>query len=122
MYFASGSATEPTTAEVTLVKDTLANNRYEGVELEEGKATSKSDTINGSGRVGIDLYQTGSQQSSSKSSATGTSIEGQTEAAIKVESDKSPSDKSGKFTFASGSATGNGTVLINESNNFEVVF
>jgi len=26
------------------------------------------------------------------------------------------------FTFANGTATGNGAVLINESNNFDVIF
>jgi hypothetical protein len=72
--------------------------------------------------VGINLFQAGFQQSKSESSATGTTIEGQTEAAIKVTSDKAPSDPAGKFTFASGTTKGDATVLINESNNFEVVF
>ncbi|HMD56623.1 MAG TPA: right-handed parallel beta-helix repeat-containing protein [Solirubrobacteraceae bacterium] len=122
VYYASGSATEPTKPEVTLTKDVLTNDRYEGVELEEGKAALHFDTINGTGLVGINLHQTASQLSKSESSATGTVIEGQSEAAIKVQSDKAAGDKAGKFTFASGTASGNGSVLINESSNFEVAF
>jgi hypothetical protein len=122
-YYSSGSATVPMTPDVTFTKDVLTGNRYEGVLLEEGKAALKHDTINGSGRVGIDLYQASYQQSASESSSTGTSITGQSEAAIKVESDKSPADTDGKFVFDSGTATGNATVLINENPaHFEVIF
>jgi hypothetical protein len=123
VYYSSGSAVEPAAAQVKLTKDVLTSNRYEGVDLEEGKAALIGDTINGSGRVGIDLFQAGYQQSAIESSATGTSISGQSEAAIKVESDKSASDKDGKFLFSKSTATGNGTVLINENpEHFEVTF
>jgi hypothetical protein len=54
-YYASGSAIEPSSPEVTFTRNVLTSNRYEGFELEEGKAALKSDTVNGSGRVGIDL-------------------------------------------------------------------
>ncbi|HEY1833895.1 MAG TPA: right-handed parallel beta-helix repeat-containing protein [Solirubrobacteraceae bacterium] len=122
VYYASGSATEPATAQVSISKDVLTSNRYEGILLEEGKAALKSDTINGTGRVGIDLFQTAGQASASESSATGTKVEGQTEAAVKVESDKAAGDTPGKFTFSGGSFHGDGTVLINESNDFTVIF
>src|SRR5205823_12341722 len=115
MYYASGSNAVPATPDVTASKDILTSNRYEGVLLEEGKASLVNDTINGSGRVGIDLFQASYQESSSESSSTGTKISGQSEAAIKIESDKEPTDPPGKFTFASGTATGNGAVLINEA-------
>jgi hypothetical protein len=121
-YYASGSSTLSSTPEVTMSSDVLTSNRYEGVGLEEGRALLNGVTINGSGRVGIDLYQFEFQESASNSTATNTSIEGQSEAAIKVESDKSPSDKPGKFTFTKSTATNNGSVLINESNNFQVIF
>jgi len=121
VYYASGSATVPASPDVTIAKDAITSNRYEGVLLEEGKASLTNDKINGTGRVGIDLYQAAYQESASQSSASYTKIEGQAEAAIKVESDKEPADIAGKFTFANGSI-GNGTVLLNESNNFEVIF
>jgi hypothetical protein len=120
-YYASGSATVPATPDVTLSKDVFTSNRYEGVLLEEGKASLKTDTINGSGRVGIDLYQASYQESASESSATTTKISGQSEASIKVESDKSPSDIQGKFVFSKGTAAV--PVLINENpEKFEVIF
>jgi nitrous oxidase accessory protein NosD len=122
VYYASGSATEPATPQVSISKDVLTSNRYEGILLEEGKAALKSDTINGSGRVGIDLFQVAGQASASESSATGTKVEGQTEAAVKVESDKAAGDTPGKFTFSGGSFHGDSTVLINESNDFSVIF
>lgn len=122
VYYASGSATVPASPDVTITKDVLANNRYEGVFLEEGKANLKTLTINGSGRVGIDLYQGAYQESASESVASSVTISGQSEAAIKVESDKSPSDIPGRFTITKSTETGNGQLLINDSNNFEVIF
>jgi hypothetical protein len=119
-YYASGSATVPITPDLTLSKDVFTNNRYEGVVLEEGKAALKTDTINGSGNVGINLVQYEGQKSASESNATGTKISGQSEASIKVTSDKQPGDIAGKFTFSNGTAAA--PVLINESNNFEVIF
>jgi hypothetical protein len=119
VYYASDSVAVPSSADVTMTGDVLTSNRYEGVVLEEGKAGLKSDTINGSGRVGIELFQVEGQHSASESSATATNISGQSEAAIKVTSDKQPGDIAGTFSF-SGTATA--PVLINESNNFTVLF
>jgi hypothetical protein len=122
VYYASGENTVPASPEVTITKDVLTSNRYEGVDLEEGKASMSTDTINGSGRVGIDLFQYEGQTSASESSATKIKISGQAEAAIKVESDKEPNDIAGKFVITKSTESGNGSVLINESNNFEVIF
>jgi hypothetical protein len=122
VYYASGEATVPASPEVTISKDVLTSNRYEGVDLEEGKASMSTDTINGSGRVGIDLFQYEGQTSASESSATKIKISGQAEAAIKVESDKKAGDIAGKFVITKSTESGNGSVLINESNNFEVIF
>jgi len=123
VYYSSGSATEPSSPEVTVSHDTLTGNRYEGVLLEEGKASLKSLTISGSGRVGIEIYQDEEQESASESRATGTKISGQTEAAIKVGSDRAPGDIPGTFTFSGGSLTGNKAFVINENEeNFQVIF
>ena len=122
VYYASGSKTLSATPEVTIAKDLLTSNRYEGIDLEEGKASLKSDTINGSGRVGIDLYQYEGQLSASESTASSMKISGQSEAAIKVESDKKAGDIPGKFVITKSTETGNGALLINQSNNFEVIF
>jgi hypothetical protein len=122
VYYASGSATVPSTPDVSISKNVLTSNRYEGVLLEEGKASLKTLTINGSGRVGIDLYQAAYQESASESIASSIKISGQSEAGIKVESDKEPGDIPGKFLITKSTETGNGSLLINNSNNFEVIF
>jgi hypothetical protein len=122
IYYGSGKATVPASPEVTMNTDVLTSNRYEGVYLEEGKASLSADTINGSGRVGIDLAQYEGQASASESSANKIKISGQSEAAIKVESDKKPGDIPGRFVITNSTETGNGALLINESNNFEVIF
>jgi len=119
VYYSSGSATVPATPEVTLSKDVLTSNRYEGVYLEEGDAALRTLTINGSGRVGIELNQYATQKAVMKSTASGMKVSGQSEASIKVTSDKLPGDIAGKFTF---SGTAAAPVLINESSNFEVIF
>ncbi|HUE29069.1 MAG TPA: right-handed parallel beta-helix repeat-containing protein [Solirubrobacteraceae bacterium] len=122
VYYASGSATVPASPDVTVNKVALNGNRYEGVALEEGKALLTSDTIMGPGRVGIALYQFEGALSASESSASKVAINGQSEAAIKVESDKQPGDIPGKFTIAHSTHSSDGATLINESNNFEVIF
>jgi len=121
-YYASGSATVPASPDVVISKTTFTSNRYEAVALEEGKASLIGDTINGSGRVGIGLYQFEGALSASESSANKISIQGQSEAAIKVESDKQPGDIPGTFLITNSTHTGNGALLINQSNNYDVVF
>ncbi len=121
-YYDSTSKTQPASSEVAFTKDVLTGNRYEGFVLEQGKALLNKDTINGGGKVGIDLVQNEGQTLASESSATHTKVEEQTEAGVKVESDKSTKDIPGSFDFTDGTFSDDATVLDNESNNFEVVF
>jgi hypothetical protein len=121
-YYDAEGPNQPTAPELSLSKDTFSSNRYEGVLLEQGDATLKSDTINGTGNIGLDLLQDGEQTLASTSSASSTRIEGMSQAAVKVESDKAPSDIPSQFKFAKSTFSGNATVLIDESSNFEVIF
>jgi hypothetical protein len=121
-YYISESATQPASSELLLSKDTFSNNRYEGVTLDQGKAALKGDTINGTGNVGIDLLQYEEQALASQSGAASTKIEGMSQAGVKVESDKGAKDIPGQFKFSKSTFANDGTVLINESGNFEVVF
>jgi hypothetical protein len=121
-YYISESETQPASPELVLSKDAFTANRYEGVVLDQGDAALKSDTITGPGEVGIELQQYEGQTLSSQSSASSTKVEGMSEAAIRVASDKAGGDKPGKFTFSKGTFASNATVLNNESNNFEVIF
>ena len=121
LYYSSGSKTVPASPDVTFFKDVLTNNRYEAVQIEEGRSVLKNDLINGTGLVGINLVQESYQESASLSGSSGTKISGQTEASIKVTSDKSPSDPPGsKFMFIKGTAAA--PVLLNESSTFIVEF
>lgn len=121
VYYASGSATVPASPDVKIEKSHFSGNRYEAIALEEGKASLSTDMINGPGLVGIALYQFEESLSSSESVATKQTIEGQS-VAIKVVSDKQPGDKPGKFVISHSSHNADGALLVNESNNFEVIF
>jgi hypothetical protein len=115
IYYSEGGAT----ASVAMSKDRLTSNRYEGVYLEEGNAALKDLTINGSGRVGIELNQYEGQKGAIEDNATDARISEQSEAAIKVTSDKKAGDIPGKFTLTR--STLSSPVLINESNDFKVI-
>jgi hypothetical protein len=120
-YYKSFSATQPTSPELLLSKDTFSGNRYEGVVLDQGNASLKSDTINGPSEVGIEIYQYASQSLASESSASNAKIEG-VATGVRVASDKAAGDKPGHFKFSKSTFTNDTTVLNNESSNFEVIF
>lgn len=115
IYYSEGGAA----ASVALSKDRLSSNRYEGIYLEEGDVALRAITINGSGRVGIELNQYEGQTAAMQDSAQGMHISDQSEAAIKVTSDKKSGDIPGKFTFTGSTLAA--PVLVNESNNFTVI-
>lgn len=115
IYYSEGGGS----ASLALAKDRLTSNRYEGVYLEEGDAALDAVTINGSGRVGIELNQYEGQSAAIEDTAEHTQISEQSEASIKVTSDKKSGDIPGSFTFTDSTAAA--PVLIDESNNFDVV-
>jgi nitrous oxidase accessory protein NosD len=115
IYYSEGATTDA----VALSKDRLTANRYEGIYLEEGDAALNTVTIEGSGRVGIELNQDQKQTAAIEDTAAHTHISGQSEASIKVTSDKKSGDIEGKFTLTDSTAAA--PVLIDESNNLEVV-
>ncbi len=121
-YYVSESASQPASPELVLSKDLFSENRYEGVALDQGSASLKSDTINGPGEVGIEIYQYEGQTLSSQSSAASTKIEGMSEAGVRVASDKAAGDIAGKFKLSKSTFVSDATVLNNESSNFEVIF
>src|SRR6202012_6156564 len=68
VYYSSGSATEPSSPQVKIAHNQLTDNRYEGILLEEGKASIVSDTITGGGELGIVSLQAVVQKAASESS------------------------------------------------------
>lgn len=116
IYYSEGSTTAP----IAMTRDRLTGNRYEGVYLEEGDATLNALTIDGAGLVGIELSQYEAQTAADEDTAKHTQISEQSEASIKVTSDKQPGDKPGRLTLTDSIAEA--PVLIDESNDFEVIF
>jgi hypothetical protein len=119
-YYVSASATLPTSPEVTFSKDVFNGNRYEGVALDQGDASLKGDTISGPGEIGIDLFQYEGQAYAPDSSASGDNITGMSEAAVEVQTDNAPGDKSGSFTISKSSIAGNAHGVEDESTTFKV--
>jgi hypothetical protein len=120
-YFVSQSATQPHSPEVTITKDVFDNDRYEGVDLDQGDASLKDDAITGPGEIGIDLFQYEGQAYAPTSSASSDEVEGMTDAAIKVQSDKASGDHSGSFKITNSALSNNAQVLEDESSTFTVV-
>jgi len=121
LYYVSESPTQPTTPELAITTDVFSANRYEGMLLDQGDASVKSDIITGPGKVGIDIYQYEEQAYAPTSSASKDTVEGMTEAAVKVESDQKPGDHPGHFTITGSSLSSNAQAVIDESSTFLVV-
>jgi len=121
VYYASGSAMVPATPDVKITKDRLSDNRYEGIQLEEGKASISNDQIVGTGELGIAIYQAATQESGSFSIASKTTIEGMSVAAIGVLTDGKAGDPAGIFTIKNSSISKNVAEVSNTSSNFTVV-
>jgi hypothetical protein len=120
VYYASTSATQPTSPEVKVKEDKFASNRYEGIVLEQGDAKLLDDEIEGAGNVGIDIVQSASQPYANDSSASGMTIEGQSEAAVGVVTDNAPGDPSGHFTIKDSSISKNAAQVLDPSSTFTV--
>lgn len=119
VYYSSGSATEPSSSQVKIAENTLSDNRYEGILLEEGKATITSDTITGGGELGIAILQASFQESGSESSANKSTIEGMSVAAVGVLTEGP--GPAGTFTIKNSSISKNASEVSNSSPNFTVV-
>ena len=120
-YLYSTQPTQPIFTEAQINGDLFSGDRYEGIALDQGKALIKHDTIKGPGNIGIDLFQYEGQAYAPNSSAAKDHVEGMSEAAVKVESDKQPGDHPGSFEMSGSTFSGNAQVLVDESETFSVV-
>ena len=115
VYYGSGAATAPASPEVALSTNTLTGNRWGGLVLDQGSLSSSHDTINGTGAVGIAIFQYASQTFGSVDFASHDKIVGQT-TAISVLSDEAPGDFPGSLTISSSKfASGNTNLITNNS-------
>jgi hypothetical protein len=100
VYYLSLAATEPTASEVSISGNTFSSNRYEGVQLDQGKASVTKNTIEGSGEAGIEVIQYDGQSFAPASSASKNSISGQ-QVGVEVLSDNSATgDLPGSFDIS----------------------
>jgi hypothetical protein len=119
-YYASTSPTHPAKSEVGFAFDKLISNRYEGFVLEEGTASLKSESITGTGLIGVDIVQSASQPYADNSNANGLTIEGMSEAAVNVATDNAPGDPAGTFKIQNSSISKNAATVVNPSSNYTV--
>jgi hypothetical protein len=123
IYFESDTTPAPKTFTVKLSTNTLTNNRYEGVVLDQGWADLDSNKYSG-GNVGIQALQYDGQTYGGTSVDTRDQLSGQSVAAVQVDSDNAVTDVAGKFTisyahFHGGAVTDNSTnyPIIQHGNN-----
>ena len=114
-------ATAPTGPAVSVVGDTLANNRYEGVVLDQGSASVRGDTITG-GNVGLAVVQYRGQAFAADGTASQDVIRGASVAAVQVSSDQAlTGDFAGLLTISFSKLSGNAARVLNNSANYVVV-
>jgi hypothetical protein len=118
VYNLHESKSSPTSPEVTISKDTLTDNRYEGIALDTGDALIDNDTINGTGEYGIEILLYDGQKSAPFSQANHDTIEGQAVAVDVTPEGSQP--KLGEFVISNSAISDNGTEVVDPSPVFTV--
>ncbi len=114
-YSANPSGPKPTGPQVTVVDDTLRGNRYEGVQLDQGRASITRCKIS-SGNVGIEVIQYSGQTFGSRSVASFDTITHMSAASVQVRSDRAAhGDIRGSFVITR-STISSAPVLDNPAN------
>ncbi len=107
VYSYDASATAPATPNATVSNDTLSNDRFEAVALDQGWTNVTSDTISG-GNVGIQLLQYAGQSYGVKAVVKNVKVSGMTVAAAQVYSDDAVSgDLAGSLSISKSKISGN---------------
>jgi Right handed beta helix region len=121
VYYAAGfESPAPSEATVaTIAANTLKENRYEGMVLEEGSPKINGNQIIGGGtaNVGIQLLQFGANTLGLKATGTGDAITGMKKCAVEGLSDNEPSDKQETLNLKNslGKFSGNAQPLCNNN-------
>ena len=98
--------------------DSLINDRYQGIQVEEGGVSINGSLISG-GNVGIQLVQRSGQVTPMQVSATANTIKGEAVAAAQVLSDGGAGDVPGTFTLALNSFAGDAAGVLDNSKNLK---
>jgi hypothetical protein len=120
VYNAEDTATAPRSPVVAIDADTFTNDRYEGIDLDQGWASMTGDSING-GEAGIAVLQYSGQAYAANGTATADVIRNETIAAVDVASDDAPTgDYRGALTVILSDLRGNAARVVNNSLNYSV--
>ncbi len=115
----ANTAKAPRSPVVSVNLDTLTNDRYEGIELDQGWASMTGDSING-GEAGIAVLQYDGQTYAANGTATLDTIRNETIAAVDVASDQAPGDLHGTLSVELSDLRGNAARVLNNSLNYTV--
>ncbi len=106
VYTYDGSTEAPTSSQVTISDDTLTDDRYESIALDQGWTTVKDDTLEG-GAVGIQLLQYAGQSYGPVGAGSGDTISGMHDWAVQGYSDENAADLPGSFSIVKSTLSGN---------------
>jgi hypothetical protein len=121
VYNAEDTPNAPRSPVVSIDADTFTNDRYEGIELDQGWASITGDSING-GEAGIAVLQYDGQSYAANGTATLVTIRNETIAAVDVASDDAPTgDYRGALTVILSDLRGNAARVVNNSLNYTVL-
>jgi hypothetical protein len=121
VYNAEDTPTAPRAPVVSISGDTLVNDRYEGILLDQGWASMTADSING-GEAGIAVLQYDGQAYAANGTATLDMIRNESLAAVDVASDQATTgDFPGLLTIALSDLRGNAAQVLNNSSNYRVL-
>ncbi|MEA2313506.1 MAG: hypothetical protein QOI03_198 [Solirubrobacteraceae bacterium] len=124
------SKEETTKPQASLSSNTLSENRYEGVLLDQGYAVVNKDTITGPANVGIMLLQYAGgepQLFGPRGKGSEDTISGMTVHAVEGLSDNEPGDQFGSFTITKSAISGNpaptvaGSVFTNNPEKLKII-
>jgi hypothetical protein len=120
VYNAEDTARAPSSPTVSINFDTLAGDRYEGIDLDQGWASITGDSING-GEAGIAVLQYDGQTYAANGTATLDTIRNESIAAVDVASDQSAvGDYRGVLSVELSDLRGNAARVLNNSLNYTV--
>ena len=114
VYNAEDTATAPRLPAVSINLDTFTNDRYEGIELDQGWASITGDSING-GEAGIAVLQYGGQSYGANGTATLDAIRNESIAAVDVASDQAAGDHHGTLSVTLSDLRGNAARVLNNN-------
>jgi hypothetical protein len=100
------AATAPSTPNATISDDTLTNDRYEAIGLDQGFTVVSNDTLSG-GNVGVQVLQYYGQAYGVTAKVKNVTVSGMAVAAAQVYSDENPADFAGSLSITHSKISGN---------------